>query len=151
LVLVCTWLDSSMLFLAAPPSLAEAEADVSSSHVLMCFKFLRSIDAELRTSVFMSIAKAPTPTTVTTKFDKPMVCFTLCLGLHEQYTVYSDMIDIIFVNLIHKRYVPFDVVCPFNNTKVGLARTCQGHTSGFQLTPVERHFLHDTSNEGQLG
>ena len=60
------------------PDAAEAD-DASSNHVLMCFKFLRSIDADVLTSVFMSMATAPIPTTVMTKLDTAMVFSIKCL------------------------------------------------------------------------
>ena len=41
----------------------------------MCFRFRRSMEADVLTSVFMSMATAPMPTIVTTKFDIAMcVC-----------------------------------------------------------------------------
>ena len=63
------------------PVVPEAE-DASSNHDLICFKFLRSMDADVLTSVFISMATAPTPTTVMTKFDSAMLLFIYSKCLH---------------------------------------------------------------------
>jgi hypothetical protein len=80
LALVFAAVSSSAFFspVAAPAALA------SSSQDRMCFRFRRSMEAEVLTSVFNSMATAPMPTMVTTKFDNAMCWWGVSRGVNQR-------------------------------------------------------------------